>query len=84
MVMVMDGGRAGGGRRRKRKRGRGGGRGKKVPIIIIIIFILKWYDEVIHSPSHLVLPIRLIYRRRGEGHFCSLFKTRKTRLRAVE
>lgn len=53
-----------------------GGRGKKVPtiiIIIIIIFILKWHDEVIHSLSHLVLPVRLLYRPGGGGGWLGAF-----------
>lgn len=89
MLIHVDGGGGDGdgwgkSRRRKEEEEEEWGRKRKKVPIIIIIFILKWYDEGIHSLSYLVLPIRLTYRRGEGGHFCSFFQTRKMRLRAVE
>lgn len=42
-------------------RGRKGGRGEREKKVLTTIFIVKRYDEVIHS-SHLFLPIRSVYR----------------------
>lgn len=43
-------------------RGRRGGRGEREKKVLTTIFIVKRYDEVIHSFSHLFLPIRSVYR----------------------